>query len=112
MWPKQYENAVAKDNVAYYDAEGAKAVQAKNWQRAVMILEKAIAYQPDDQARQKKLDELKKTVAGVYCEEATNLTEAGQLSEATKKLDLARTFLPSLPNDSKYKTLQKIWRRN
>jgi tetratricopeptide (TPR) repeat protein len=104
---KQYEDAVARDNVAYYDAEGAKAVQAKNWQRAVMLQEKAIEYQPDDQARQKRLDELKKTVAGVYFDEATNLTEAGQLSDATKKLDLARTFLPALPNDPKYKTLQK-----
>lgn len=104
---KQYEQAAGKDNAAYYDAESVRAVQAKNWPRAILLMEKAVDYQPDDQTRQKNLDALKKKVAQIYFEEASQLTEGGQLHAATEKLDLARTYQPSLPNSSQFKGLQK-----
>ena len=104
---KQFEDAKGKDSAAYYDAEAAKAIQGQDWQRGILLLEKATEYQPDDQARAKNLDEMKKKVAKIYFEEATRSTDAGLLSEATRKLDLARTYQPSLPNDQHFKAVQK-----
>jgi len=104
---QQYEGAKAKDSAAYHDAEAKKAVAAQQWPRAILMMEKAAEYSPDDQARQKDLDELKKKVAKIYFEEATRLSEAGQLSGALKKIDLARAYLPSITGDAQFKTVQK-----
>ncbi|MDD5167365.1 MAG: CsgG/HfaB family protein [Syntrophales bacterium] len=104
---RQYDNAKEKDKASYYDTEAARAIQGKNWQRAILLLEKATEYEPDNQERMKNLDELKKKVAKIYFENATRAAEAGLLSDAVRKLDLARTYLPSLPNDSQFKSLQK-----
>jgi tetratricopeptide (TPR) repeat protein len=104
---RQYEAAKAKDNVAYYDAEASKAVAGQKWPRAILLMEKAAEYQQDDQARLKNLDDLKKKVAKIDFEEAMRLIEADQLSGAVKKIDLARTYFPALPNDAQFKTAQK-----
>ncbi len=104
---QQYEGAKSKDHVAYYDTEAKKAVSGQNWSRAILLMEKAVEYLPEDQVRQKALDDLKKKVAKIYLEDAGRSTDAGQLSGAVKKLDLARTYMPSLPSDPHYKSLLK-----
>ena len=104
---KQYEAAKAKDSAEYYDAEAAKAVTAKQWSRAILMTEKALDYNPDDQARQKNFDDLKKKVAKIYFEEATRFIEAGQISAALKRIDLARTYMPSITSEAQFKTVQK-----
>ncbi len=100
---KLYRDALAKDNGDYYLAESEKAVKAQNWERAVLMLEKACEYQPAKQEPATKLAQLKSKVGELYFDEAVKLANHGSLMRAFKKLALAKSYSPSLTDTSLYR---------
>ena len=104
---KLYEAAKGKDNAVFYQSEAKKAANAQNWPRAIFMMEKVLDYQPDDAGLQRNLEDLKKKAAKIYVEEASKLMEGDRLSEAVKKMDLAKSYLPSLSGDAQFKTVVK-----
>ncbi len=100
---RRYEDARLKDNLNYYMVGGEKAEAAKNWERAVILYEKAQDYPSVDPALSGRLGTLKAKVGQLYFEESVKLLKQGKLYAAMKKLELARKFAPSLQNDPLYK---------
>jgi tetratricopeptide (TPR) repeat protein len=100
---QRYRDARLKDNLSYYMAEGASAEAAKNWDRAIILYEKAGDYPPVDPALTKKLEILKEKAGQLYFDESVKLVRQGKLYAAMKKLDLARNLLPSMQKDPLYK---------
>jgi len=100
---KQYRDAKQKDTLTYYMTEGGKAESARNWERAVILYEKASDYQQPDEALARKMEILKAKVGQIFLEEASRLTKQGKLYAAVKKLIGARNYLPDAQNNQKYK---------
>lgn len=98
-----YQDAKAKDNVNYFLGEAEKARNAQSWERAVLMLEKAVEYQTDNKGVIKNLEDLRLKVGQIYFEDAVKLTNQGSFMRAFTKLALARTYTPSLQNDPLYK---------
>jgi curli biogenesis system outer membrane secretion channel CsgG len=100
---KQYNDAKQKDNADYYLAEGGKAESARNWERALMLYEKVEDYQQSDEAMARKMEILKTKVGQLSLEEANRLTMQGKLIAATKKMLVARNYLPDAQSNRTYK---------
>lgn len=100
---RKYADAKSKDNLKYYMDEGAKAEAAKNWERAIILYEKASDYPNVDPAVAGKLDALRAKAGQIYFEESVKLVRLGKLYAAMKKLDVARKLMPSIQNDPLYK---------
>ncbi|PKN76535.1 MAG: hypothetical protein CVU52_04415, partial [Deltaproteobacteria bacterium HGW-Deltaproteobacteria-10] len=56
---RKYEEARQKDNLNYYMVAGGKAEAAKNWERAIILYEKALDYPSVDPTLAGKLDTIK-----------------------------------------------------
>jgi len=100
---KLYQDALSKDNAAYFIAGAEKAEKAKNWEKAIFMYDKAFEYQPDNQELSKKLDDLKAKIGKIYFEEAVKLADQGRLYAALKKTELVKTYIPSMQGDAVYK---------
>jgi tetratricopeptide (TPR) repeat protein len=100
---RRYEDARLKDNLNYYMVEGAKAEAAKNWERAVILYDKAYDYPSVDPALSDKQAKIKARVGQLYFDESVKLVKQGKLYAAMKKLEVARKFVPSMQNDPLYK---------
>ncbi|MBI4633173.1 MAG: hypothetical protein HY742_04720 [Deltaproteobacteria bacterium] len=98
-----YQNAKARDNAEYFLGQAEKAQKAQNWERAILMLEKAGEYQPGNQAVMKNLEDLKVKVGRIYFDDALKLANQGALIQAFKKLTLAKTYIPSLQDDHLYR---------
>ena len=83
--------------------EGAKAEAANNLERAIILYEKALDYPSADPSVGGKLDALKAKAGQFYFEESVKLVKQGKLYVAMKKLEIARSFVPSLQSDPLYK---------
>ena len=93
---KLYKDAVSRDNADYYVSEAEKARQGKDWERAILLLEKAGKYQPDNRDLVKKLEDMKIHIGQIYFEEATRLVNQGKFYKAFKRLELISASSPSL----------------
>ncbi|PKN69869.1 MAG: hypothetical protein CVU54_07490 [Deltaproteobacteria bacterium HGW-Deltaproteobacteria-12] len=100
---RRYEDARLKDNLNYYMSEGAKAEAAKNWERAVILYEKAHDYPSVDPALGAKLEKLRAKLGQIYLDDSVKLVKQGKLYAAMKKMEMARKFMPSMQNDPLYK---------
>ncbi len=100
---KKYEDAKQKDNLGYYMVAGGKAETAKNWERAIILYEKAMDYPSVDPALAGRLDTIKAKASQVYFDESVKLVRQGKLYAAMKKLEIARKYAPSLQSDPLYK---------
>jgi tetratricopeptide (TPR) repeat protein len=100
---KLYQEAQDKDNIQYYIAEGENAGRNQNWDRAIMMLEKASEYQPDNEDLRKKIESMKTKVGQIYFSEAVKLTNQGILFKAMSILDSARNYTPALQSDPAYR---------
>lgn len=100
---RRYEDAKSKDNLNYYMTEGAKAEAVKNWERAIILYEKALEYPSVDASVGGKLDALKVKAGELYFEDSVKLVRQGKLYTAMKRLEMARKFAPSLQGDPLYK---------
>ncbi len=93
---KLYKEALDKDNVNYFINSAEKAIQAENWNRAIMLYEKALEYQPDNEELFSKLENMKVTTAELFFDEAVNFSNQEKLYLAFEKLDKAIDFAPYL----------------
>jgi len=100
---KLYQEAQDKDNIQYFIAEGENAGRSQNWDRAILMLDKASEYQPDNEDLRKKLESMKAKVGQIYFSEAVKLTNQGILFKAMSMLDSARNYLPALQSDPVYR---------
>jgi tetratricopeptide (TPR) repeat protein len=94
-----YEEAKSRDNAGYFLNESVKAEKAQNWERVVLLLEKAAEYQPDNRELLARLDALKVKVAQDFFDDAVKQTNQGRLYEAMRKIELVKMYNPSLQND-------------
>jgi tetratricopeptide (TPR) repeat protein len=100
---KLYQDALSKDNAAYFIAGAEKAEKAKDWEKAIFMYDKAFEYQPDNRELSKKLDDLKAKIGKIYFDEAVKLVDQGGLYAALKKIDIVKTYIPSIQGDAAYK---------
>jgi tetratricopeptide (TPR) repeat protein len=94
-----YEDARSRDNADYFLSESLKAEQDKNWERAILLMEKAADYQPDNRELLTKLDGLKMKVGQGFFDEAVKEVNQGRFYPALKKIDLVKSYDPSLMNE-------------
>ena len=102
---KLYQDAKSKDNAGYFVTVAEKEEQAKNWEKAIFMYEKASEYQPENQALLKKLDNLKAKVGQIYFDDAGKLLDQGKFYMALKKAEIVKSYKPSVQEDAGYKEL-------
>ena len=102
-----YEEARSRDNAEYFLNETLKAEKAQNWERAILLLEKAAEYQPNNRELLARLDDLKFKVAQGFFDDAVKQANQGRLYEAMRKIELVRRYNPSLQNDPIFKEFIK-----
>lgn len=102
-----YEEARSKDSADYFLSESAKAEKARNWERAIVMLEKAVEYQPDNKAVIDRLDDLKIKVTQIFFDEAVKQANQGILHPAFKRVSLIKEYNPSLQDDPVFKEFVK-----
>ena len=98
-----YEQARSRDNADYALNESFKAEKAQNWERAIMLMEKAAEYYPDNRELLARLDGLKVKVGQIFFDDAVKQANQGRLYEALRKIELAKTYNPSLQADPIFK---------
>ena len=100
---KLHQEAVSKDNFEYYAAAADKAGQAQNFVKAVMLYEKALEYQPANNAVIKKLDALKAKAGKLYFDEAVALVNQNKFYTALKHVEFIKTKIPIIHDDPFFK---------
>ncbi len=102
---KRYEAARGKDNIHYFVKEGAiaAAAQPPKWERAILLYEKAREYDPDNKEVEKQLKSFRGKAAQSFFDGAIKDTQQGKLYEAARKLELAKTYTPSLQDNPLFK---------
>lgn len=100
-----YQEAQSRDRVDYFLAEGEKAVLSQNWDRAILLLEKATEYKPDDMDLRNKLDAMKEKVGQIYISEAAKFLSQDLLYKGLQKLEESKNYAPALADDPSYKDL-------
>jgi tetratricopeptide (TPR) repeat protein len=94
-----YEEAKSRDNSGYFLNEALKAEKAQNWERAILLLEKAAEYEPNNRELLDRLDALRFKAAQEFFDDAVKQANQGRLYEAMRKVELVRKYNPSLQND-------------
>jgi tetratricopeptide (TPR) repeat protein len=102
-----YEEAKSQDNAGYFLNESVKAEKAQNWERVVLLLEKAAEYQPDNRELLARLDALKVKVGQEFFDDAVKQANQGRLYEAMRKIELVKVYSPYLQNDPIFKEFIK-----
>jgi len=102
---RRYEEARGKDNIHYYVKEGAIAAAARppKWERAILLYEKAKEYDPDNKEVEKRLKSFRENAAQSFFDGAIKDTQQGKLYEAARKLELAKTYKPSMQDAPLFK---------
>jgi tetratricopeptide (TPR) repeat protein len=100
---KLYQEAQDRDNIQYFISEGENAGRNQNWDRAIMMLEKASEYQADNQDLRNKIESMKVKVSQIYFSDAVKLTNQGTLYKAMSLLDSARNYTPTIQSDPIYR---------
>ncbi|MDP2839418.1 MAG: hypothetical protein Q8O11_05120, partial [Syntrophales bacterium] len=104
---RQYEQAKSRDNADYAIDESIKAEKAQKWERAILLAEKAADYQPDNRELLARLDALKVKVGQGFFDDAVKQANQGRLYDAMRKIELVKTFSPSLQGDPIFKEFIK-----
>lgn len=94
-----YEEAKSRDNPGYFLNEAIKAERAQSWERAILLLEKAAEYEPNNRELLARLDALTLKAAQEFFDDAVKQANQGRLYEAMRKVELVRKYNPSLQND-------------
>lgn len=102
---KLYQEAQSRDRVDYFLDEGGNAVLNQNWDRAILLLEKATEYKPDDVQLRDKLESMKEKVAQLYLSEAAKQLSQGLLYKGLRKLEIIKSYAPALQDEASYRDL-------
>ena len=100
---KLYQSASSRDSFAYFKAEGEKAVQSQNWDRAILMLTKASEYQPDNMELYNEIGSIKTIAGQKYFADAVKLVNQGVFYKAVERINAAQSYSPALQDDSAYK---------
>ena len=100
---KLYDEARSKDNAEYSLNESRIAELGKKWERAILLMEKAAEYRPDDKELLARLDALKAKVGQGFFDEAVKDVNQGRFYPALKKIELVKTYAPSLADEPMFK---------
>jgi tetratricopeptide (TPR) repeat protein len=104
---RQYAEAKSRDNIDYAISESIAAEKAQKWERAILLMEKAAEYQPDDPQVIARLDQLKVKVGQSFFDDAVKQSNQGRLYEALRKIELVKVYSPSLQSDPIFKEFIK-----
>ncbi|MFZ4436874.1 MAG: CsgG/HfaB family protein [Syntrophales bacterium] len=104
---RQYEVAKSRDNADYAISESINAEKAQKWERAILLAEKAVDYQPDNRELLARLDQLKVKVGQGFFDDAVKQANQGRLYEAMRKIEFIKTYNPSLQTDPIFKEFIK-----
>ncbi|MEK7827930.1 MAG: CsgG/HfaB family protein, partial [Thermodesulfobacteriota bacterium] len=104
---RQYEQAKSRDNADYAIDESIKAEKAQKWERAILLAEKAADYQPDNRELLARLDQLKVKVGQGFFDDAVKQANQGRLYDAMRKIELVKTYSPSIQADPIFKEFIK-----
>ncbi len=102
-----YKEAKSKDGADYFQSEAEKALQTKNWERAIVMYEKAVEYEPGNRELTKKINDLKEKSSQGYFEDALVLLKQDLLSKAMKKAELVKKYSPAVENGPDFKDFNK-----
>ena len=91
-----YEKAKSKDDINYYIVQGNMALRGNNLEKSLFFYEKALEYQSDNEKLTTQIETLKDKLGKIYFDQAVKYTHQGKLCEAARKIDLARTYSPSI----------------
>jgi tetratricopeptide (TPR) repeat protein len=97
------EEARSRDNVDYFLNESAKAEKTQNWERAILLMDKAADYQPDNKELLARLDGLKVKVGQGFFDDAVKQANQGNLYLAMKRIELVKSYNPSLQGEPIFK---------
>jgi tetratricopeptide (TPR) repeat protein len=98
-----YDEARSRDNIGYFIGESTNAEQAQNMERAILMLEKAAEYEPENGEILARMDNLKIKAGQTLFDDAVKQSNQGRLHDAMKKVMLVREYNPSLQNDPVFK---------
>lgn len=96
---KLHQEALGRDNVEYFLAESLKAEQARDWERAILLMEKAADSRPDNKEVLARLDDLKGKTGQIFFDEAVKDVNQGRFYRALKRIALIKSYNPSLSAD-------------
>ncbi len=71
-----------------------------DWQRAVIFFERALEYDPSNREVAGQLEKLKEKAAKSLFDQAIKDVQRGKIYQGAKKLELAKTYLPSLQDNT------------
>ncbi|HUT70646.1 MAG TPA: CsgG/HfaB family protein [Desulfatiglandales bacterium] len=99
---KLYRKAQANNNADYFINMGERAVQKGEWVQAVLLHERALEYEPDNQGLAKRIEALKLKGGEVCFDRAMELASQRKLSGAAEALSRSLEFAPSLEKSDYY----------
>ncbi len=100
-----YEKAKSKDDINYYIAQGNVALRGNNLEKSLFFYEKALEYQPDNEKLTAQISTLKDNLGKIYFDQVVKYTHQGKLCEAANKIDLAKTYSPTIQEGALYSEL-------
>lgn len=102
---KLYAEAKSKDSIEYFLTEASKAAGSGNLERAILMYQKALEYDPARSDIKNRLNsDLDK--AGQSCfNEAMMLIKSGKLARASRKLQAAKAYSPAIQNNPLYREM-------
>lgn len=102
---KLYAQAKSKDSIDYFLTEAGKAESSRNLERAILMYEKALEYDPARSDIKNRLNsDLEK--AGQSCfDDAIKSMKSGKLARASRKLQSAKTYSPAIQSNSLYREI-------
>lgn len=102
---KLYSEAKSKDSIDYFLGEATRAEASKNLERAILMYEKALEYDPARSDIKNRLNsDMEK--AGQDCfDDAMKSIKAGRLGRASQKLQAAKTYSPSIQQNLLYREI-------
>ncbi len=102
---KLYAQAKSRDSMDYFLAEASKAESAGNLERAILMYEKALEYDPARSDVKNRLkSDLEKAGQGCF-DEAIKAIKAGKLARASRKLQAAKTYSPAVQENLLYREM-------
>ena len=96
------KKAQANNNADYFINKGEQAVEDGEWVQAILLHERALEYEPDNQNLAKRIGALKIKGGEVYFDRAMELASQRKLSGAVEALSRSVEFAPSLEKSDYY----------
>jgi len=98
-----FKNARANNSVDYFINKGEEAISSRNWDRAIVLYEKALEYEPDNEQFAKRMEALKSRAGEAHFDKAMKFSSQRKLTRALEELFTALKYSPSFVDSHFYK---------